>query len=62
MRPNFMMGASMKRGSEPASDRWQTGAGEIGALISFGYQDRSYRQYAASQNGPVPATTTVGGA
>jgi iron complex outermembrane recepter protein len=45
-----------------ASDRWQTGIGEIGALLSFGYQDRNYRQYASAQNGPIPATTTVGGA
>jgi TonB-dependent receptor len=32
-----------------ASNRWETAAGEIGALLSFAYQDRPYRQYAANE-------------
>ncbi|MDB6087081.1 MAG: hypothetical protein JWN43_4962 [Gammaproteobacteria bacterium] len=44
-----------------ASNRWHTGAGDIGALFSFSYQDRAYREYSSAQNGPAPATTSVGG-
>jgi iron complex outermembrane receptor protein len=39
-----------------ASDRWETGIGELGALINVGYQKRSYREeYKES------GTTTVNG-
>lgn len=39
-----------------ASDRWETGIGELGALVNVGYQKRSYREeYAES------GTTTVSG-
>jgi len=39
-----------------ASDRWETGIGELGALVNLGYQKRSYREEYKDS-----ATTTVNG-
>ncbi|MDP3744212.1 MAG: TonB-dependent receptor [Methylotenera sp.] len=39
-----------------ASDRWDTGLGEFGALLNVGYQKRSYREEYTTSN-----TTTVSG-
>ena len=39
-----------------ASDRWESGIGELGALINVGYQKRSYREEYTDSG-----TTTVGG-
>jgi TonB-dependent receptor len=44
-----------------ASDHWETGAGEIGGLLAFSYQDRAYRANQASQNGPNTSTSVVPG-
>jgi TonB-dependent receptor len=44
-----------------ASNRWETAAGEIGALLSFAYQDRPYRQYAANENAPGVSATAIPG-
>lgn len=44
-----------------ASDRWQTGLGEIGGLIAFSYQDRAYQSDSAGQNGYNVSTTIVPG-
>ena len=44
-----------------ASDRWETGAGEIGGLLAFSYQDRAYRADEAAQNGPNTSTAVVPG-
>jgi len=39
-----------------ASDRWETGIGDVGALLNVGYQKRAYRE-----NFVTSETTTVGG-
>ncbi|HSI95257.1 MAG: TonB-dependent receptor [Methylophilaceae bacterium] len=39
-----------------ASDRWESGIGELGALLNVGYQKRSYREEYTDSG-----TTTVGG-
>lgn len=44
-----------------ASDRFETGIGEIGALVSFAYQDRAYRGYQAGQNGYNVSTDVTPG-
>lgn len=44
-----------------ASDRIETGIGEIGGLISFAYQDRAYRAYSAGQNGYNVSTSVIPG-
>ena len=37
-----------------ASDRWQTGIGEIGILAAISYQERAYRQDLDSTGAPTP--------
>jgi iron complex outermembrane recepter protein len=44
-----------------ASDRWQTGVGEVGALVSFGYQDRAYRQDQVSNQSILTNTNVLPG-
>jgi iron complex outermembrane recepter protein len=44
-----------------ASDHWHTDAGELGALLSFAYQDRGYREIFSSQNGYNTSTAIVPG-
>jgi iron complex outermembrane receptor protein len=44
-----------------ASNRWQTGIGDVGALISFGYSDRAYREDQVTGNGVLNSTTIVPG-
>jgi len=39
-----MVGTTKPQFTALASNRWDTGVGEIGALFSFGYQDRTYRE------------------
>ena len=43
------------------SDKWDTGAGEIGLLGSFSYQDRKYRQDIDSTGAPTPRNDLVAG-
>lgn len=41
-----------------ASDRWETGIGELGALLNVGYQKRSYREeYVESGNTTIDGTS-----
>lgn len=44
-----------------ASDRWDTGLGQVGALLSFAYQDRAYRANSSGQNGYNLSTTAFPG-
>ena len=41
-----------------ASNRWQTGIGDVGALISFGYSDRAYREDQVTGNGVLNSTSS----
>ena len=43
------------------SDRFQTDIGEIGALLSFGYQDRAYREDSSGVNSPYVNKTLLPG-
>lgn len=43
------------------SNRWDTPIGEVGALASFSYQDRKYRQDIASTGAPTPRTNLIAG-
>src|SRR5580698_869246 len=64
-----MVGVTKPEFTLLASDRWQTGIGDVGALLSFGYQDRAYRQDQTSDqavlinNNVIPgqATTLIDG-
>jgi iron complex outermembrane receptor protein len=56
-----MVGTAKPEFTALASDRWETGAGEMGALLSFGYQDRSYREDVDSEGAILPNTTVVPG-
>ena len=44
-----------------ASNRWETGIGEVGALLSFAYQQRAYRADEASQNGYNTSNSVIPG-
>jgi hypothetical protein len=43
------------------ADRWDTGAGEIGALVSVSYQERKFRSDLISTGTPASSTTIVPG-
>lgn len=43
------------------ADRWDTGAGEIGALVSVSYQQRKFRSDLISTGTPASSTTIVPG-
>lgn len=43
------------------SDRWETGIGEVGALLSLAYQDRGYRQDLDSSGAPYLRTDLIPG-
>ncbi|SDA15416.1 TonB-dependent receptor [Sphingomonas sp. NFR15] len=71
--PGFTLGASLRgmysdsvkkatpSGSVFASDKWDTGIGEVGLLGSFSYQDRKYRQDIDSTGAPTPRSDLVPG-
>jgi iron complex outermembrane receptor protein len=71
--PGFTVGASLRgtysdsvkkttpSGSVFASDKWNTGIGEIGLLGSFSYQDRKYRQDIDSTGAPTPRNDLLPG-
>jgi iron complex outermembrane recepter protein len=44
-----------------ASNRWDTGIGDIGALLAFGYQDRKYREDQATDQSILHNRTVVPG-
>ncbi len=44
-----------------ASDRFDTGIGEIGVLVAVAYQDRAYRQDLNSTGAPAPRTDLIPG-
>lgn len=48
-------------GSIFLSDKWDTGAGEIGLLGSFSYQDRKYRQDIDSTGAPTARNDLIAG-
>ena len=56
-----MVGTTKPEFTLLASDRWQTDAGEVGTLISFGYQDRSYREDVDSEGAILTNTKVVPG-
>ena len=71
--PGLTVGASLRgmysdsvkkatpSGSLFASDKWNTGIGEIGLLGSFSYQDRKYRQDIDSTGAPTPRSDLIPG-
>ena len=56
-----MVGTAKPEFTALASDRWQTGVGEMGALLSFGYQDRSYREDVDTEGALLTNKTIVPG-
>ena len=56
-----MVGTTKPQFTALASNRWDTGVGEVGALFSFGYQDRDYRQDQTSDQSILTSTTLVPG-
>ena len=56
-----MVGTAKPEFTALASDRWQTDAGEVGALFSFGYQDRSYREDVDTEGAILTNTAVVPG-
>ena len=56
-----MVGTAKPEFTALASDRWQTDAGEVGALLSFGYQDRSYREDVDTEGAILTNTAVVPG-
>ena len=56
-----MVGTTKPQFTLLTSDRWETGVGEVGALLSFGYQDRTYREDQDSEGGILTSKTVVPG-
>ena len=56
-----LVGASRPEFTALASDRWETGIGEVGALLSFGYSERAYREDGVTSNAVATSTTLVPG-
>ena len=56
-----MVGTAKPEFSLLASNRWQTGLGEVGTLLSFGYQDRSYREDVNSEGAILTNKAVVPG-
>jgi iron complex outermembrane recepter protein len=56
-----MVGTAKPEFTALASDRWETGVGEMGALLSFGYQDRSYREDVDTEGAILTNNTIVPG-
>jgi len=56
-----LIGKSAPQASLLASDRWDTGIGEIGILGAVSYQERSYRQDLDSTGAPLVRTNLVAG-
>ena len=56
-----MVGTTKPEFTLLTSDRWETDLGEVGALLSFGYQDRSYREDVDSEGALLTNKTVVPG-
>ena len=56
-----MVGTTKPEFTLLTSDRWETDLGEVGALLSFGYQDRSYREDVGSEGALLTNKTVVSG-
>jgi iron complex outermembrane receptor protein len=56
-----MVGTTKPQFTALASDRWETGVGDVGALFAFSYQDRTYRQDQTSDSSILTSTTAIPG-
>jgi iron complex outermembrane recepter protein len=56
-----LVGAATPEFTALASNRWDTGIGETGALLSFGYQDRKYREDQATDQSILQNKTVAPG-
>jgi TonB-dependent receptor len=60
-RHSDLVGKTDPQGSLLVSDRWDTPIGQIGALATFSFQSRRYRQDLDSIGAPAPRTDLIAG-
>jgi iron complex outermembrane recepter protein len=56
-----MVGTTKPTFTALASNRWETGMGDVGALFAFGYQDRTYRQDQTSDSSILTDSNAIPG-